>query len=188
MPYISENVECLDLGKQMDKLKEEKTKMIQDILALKADNQKMHFEISNKDREFDKVRTTFGSKIDYLEKQAAQLKDKFFLEQSKQIENEKKISQLSRENKNLSAKLKQFQRYSGAVCQKENVDENACENDSDEESYEVEKIINHKMVNGERKYFIKLKNYSARYNRWIFEKNLSCPVLLAAYSKLNNLS
>lgn len=188
MPYISENVECLDLGKQMEKLKEEKAKMIQDILALKADNQKMHFEISNKDREFEKVQKTLGSNIDNLEKQAIEWKEKFGLEQTKNIESDKKISQLVRENKNLSAKLKQFQQYSGNVCQKENVDENACENDSDGESYEVEKIINHKMLNGERKFFIKWKNYSARYNRWIFEKKLSCPVLLAAYLKLNNLA
>ncbi len=47
--------------------------------------------------------------------------------------------------------------------------------------YEVEKIINSKIVKGVTYYLIKWKNFSKRYNTWEPENNLYCPLILKEF-------
>lgn len=55
--------------------------------------------------------------------------------------------------------------------------------DSDEEVYEVEKILNHKVVKGVTMYKLKWKGYPMSDSTWEKEKNLDCQNLLEEYWK-----
>ena len=55
----------------------------------------------------------------------------------------------------------------------------------EEETYEVEHIVDHKKEKGKLQFFVKWKGYESSENTWEFEKNLQgCPEILAEYKKL----
>lgn len=180
MPFLTEDIECLDLGQQLDKLKEEKKQMIQNILTLKDENQKMHYELRNMERENGKIKLNFESRIDDLKQQVSECTEKCKKLEAEKSENEKNISRLIRENSITNAKVKQLERY--------NERQPAIESESsDEESFEVEAILDHKMERRKRKFFIKWKHFSADHNSWEHERNLNCSEILNAYLKSKNL-
>lgn len=63
MPYISEDVECLSLAQQMAKMEKEKSDMVAEMLKIKTENQNLHFEMLTKNREIEKLRSGFETKI-----------------------------------------------------------------------------------------------------------------------------
>lgn len=178
MPYIAENVECLNLAQQMTKLEKEKSDMVAEMLKIKGENQNLHFEMLTQNREIEKLRYGFETKIECLNKSLIEWKDKYAYEETKQIENEKNIARLSAENKMLSAKVKQLQRYSTGQQQRESIIG---------EEFEVEQILKHTTVKGHRKFFISWKNYSSSHNSWVWEENLHCPNVLTDYLKSKHL-
>lgn len=180
MPFLTEDVECLNLGQQLDKLKDEKNQMIQNILTLKDENQKMHYELQNIVRENEKIRSNFESQINDLKQQLSKCTEKCKRLETEKNENGKNISRLNRENSITNAKVKQLERYSEGRPAREN-------ESSDEESFEVEAILGHKMERRKRKFFIKWKHFSANHNSWVQEKNLNCAEVLNAYLKSKNL-
>lgn len=180
MPFLTEDVECLDLGQQLDKLKEEKSQMIQNILTLKDENQKMHYELRNMERENAKIRSNFESRIDDLEQQVTKWTKKCKTLEAEKSENEKNVSRLNRENSIISAKIKQLERYSEGRPSIGN-------ESSDEESFEVEAILGHQTRRRKREFFIKWKHFSAEHNSWVPETDLNCRKILNAYLESKNL-
>lgn len=180
MPFRTQNVECLNLGQQLDKLKEEKKEMIQNILTLKDENQKLHYDLRNMQRENEKIRSNFESQIDVLKQEVSQWTEKCEKLETEKSENEKNISRLNRENVVTNAKVKQLEQYSegGPAIESES---------SDEESFEVEAILDHKVMRRQRKFYIKWKKISTDHNCWVGESQLSCPDILNAYLKNKNL-
>eukprot|EP00834_Sanchytrium_tribonematis_P002067 NODE_57_length_28844_cov_0.352687.p21 type:complete len:154 gc:universal NODE_57_length_28844_cov_0.352687:209-670(+) len=58
----------------------------------------------------------------------------------------------------------------------------------EEETYEVENIVDHKNDKGKVVYLVKWKGYDSGDNTWEYEKNLSgCPELLKEYKKVANI-
>lgn len=55
----------------------------------------------------------------------------------------------------------------------------------DEGEYIVERIINHKFINGKCYYLLKWKDFDERDNTWEEESSLDCPDLLEEYQDLN---
>lgn len=53
--------------------------------------------------------------------------------------------------------------------------------------YEVEKIIQHKMKHGKLIYLIRWKGYESDEDDWILEENLYCDEILHRYKKLHSL-
>lgn len=180
MPFLTEDVECLDVGQQLNKLKEEKNQMIQSILTLKDENQKMHYELRNMERENEKVRLNFESQIVDLKQQMSEWTEKCKRLEADKTENERNIARLNRENNVTNAKVKQLERYSEGrpIIESQS---------SDDETFEVEAILDHRMVRRQRSFFIKWKHFSVEHNSWVHEKNLSCPELLNAYLESKNL-
>lgn len=55
--------------------------------------------------------------------------------------------------------------------------------DTEDNIYEVEKILNHKIVKNEKLFLIRWKNFDPSHDSWEVEKNLSCPSILKKYLK-----
>lgn len=58
----------------------------------------------------------------------------------------------------------------------------------DENVYEVEAILNHKVTRNHRKFLIKWKNFDKTHDSWEKESDLKCPNILKQYLKLKNLA
>ena len=52
---------------------------------------------------------------------------------------------------------------------------------NDEELFEVEKIISHRIHHFQLEFKVKWLNYNNRYNKWVKEHDLNCPELLCNY-------
>lgn len=57
----------------------------------------------------------------------------------------------------------------------------------DNESYEVESIINHKLENNNDVFLVKWKGYSEKYNNWIKVENFNETDMLEGYIKYNRI-
>jgi len=55
--------------------------------------------------------------------------------------------------------------------------------EEEEEEYEVEKVVNKRVVKGKIQYFIKWKNFPDTDNTWEPDENLECPELIEQYEK-----
>ncbi|OHT15797.1 hypothetical protein TRFO_13805 [Tritrichomonas foetus] len=53
--------------------------------------------------------------------------------------------------------------------------------EEEEETYEVEAIINHRKKHGKIQYFLKWVGYPSSQNTWEFENNMNCPELIKEY-------
>lgn len=59
--------------------------------------------------------------------------------------------------------------------------QNNDDKENGEEEYEVEEIVDHKVVRGKTSFLIRWKNYDASGDTWEPESSLSCPEIIAAY-------
>lgn len=54
---------------------------------------------------------------------------------------------------------------------------------AEEVDYEVEDIVNHKIISGEKLFLVKWKGYSSKHNTWQAESSLSCRAIVNKYLK-----
>lgn len=200
--FVTEAVPCLSVGSQIDQLKSDKTKIIQELVGIKDENQKLHFEIQQKIDELQKLNTqrliddrSAKQKIQLLERELNEWKQKYAIEVENQNKNDAMISKLNRENFVMMAKLQQLQQSMNDTAASHNFNgknkpiDNKIkqqteeeENESDSE-FEVESLRDHKMVKGKRLFLVRWKNFSSKYDTWESEKNLHCPKILEQYLK-----
>ena len=57
------------------------------------------------------------------------------------------------------------------------------DNDSEEDHYEVEEILDQRFHNNENQYLVKWKGYTARYNSWVTTEDLNAPDLLSKFKR-----
>lgn len=145
----------------LDSWKSEKEKLIQKISSLKSDNQNITLKLMGE-----------SSKVVELQ---TQLKN----QSEKMKQNEQTVLKLKRENDLLIAQNKQL-KIGRAEQQKDD--------DVDDEFYEVESLLDDKMVS-EKYYLVHWKGYDASHDSWERESNLTCNRILKKYklSKKNKL-
>lgn len=202
----------------LEGMKDQKIKLVEELLKFKTENQGMYFELQQKHNQLDTLRdeklaTTV--QIDRLVKESACARDEIeCLKQTNvelmsmmqterqsskiEIQNHEKtrktakmeLDRVTRENKMLSAQLKQMK-----SCSNENIPLANQDNDVgiskthkieseteaiDDVEYGVDSILSHRTRYGKRSFFVQWKN------SWVAEKKLSCPKILNEYLKKIN--
>lgn len=202
----------------MEEMKDQQIKLVEELLKLKSENQGIYFELQQKQKQLDvwsneilattaqidrqaKESQCARDEIECLKHTNAKLMNMVEAErQSTKIEiqdHEKatktvrtELERVARENKMLSAQLKQIKSYSD-----ENVPPAIHANDAGiskryekkptesvhEDEYDVDRILRHRTRLGKRSFLVQWKN------SWVVEENMSCPKILNEYLKANNL-
>lgn len=55
------------------------------------------------------------------------------------------------------------------------------------DQFEVERLLKHRIKNGELMFFVKWKDFNNRHNSWVKQSNLSCKKILHDYLKRHEL-
>lgn len=163
----------------------EKQTLIDKIVALKSENQQLALQLRNEQSENAALKSGLQKMTKQMNTQSAEmnnLQSKLSEESAKytkmNAQNEMKISNLMRAKDLLEARNKQLRK---------GVDEQAAAKKKDEDGdddniYEVEKLLKHKVKNGVRSYLVRWVGYSERYDTWEKESDLYCPDILNAYN------
>lgn len=164
---------------------QEKQNLVQQIVSLKAESQNIHLQLKNKELECTSLSSKnqalelqIGVQISELNGLKKTLENMSANQAKKTKENQKIVSDLSLEIKLLKARSKQLQTGIDDHAQlKDKANHSATENDE----YEVEKILERKKQKGVWFYNIRWKGYDWKYDTWEKESNLQCPEILNAF-------
>lgn len=66
---------------------------------------------------------------------------------------------------------------------KPSTSKNPTPKEKNESSFEVEKIVTHTVIKGQRKYLVRWKHYNSDDDSWVWEHDLKCPKNLKKYSE-----
>lgn len=168
----------------------EKQTLIVKITSLKSDNQKISFQLKKsqdvlaksikdgkdletKTKQNDKKHTTELSRFQ------SELSNSNAVSETMKIEYEKRISELSRERDLLQARYKQLK---NSITQQKTADElSNPENINHDQVYEVECLLDERMVRKKQQYLVRWKGYDASHDSWVKESDLNCPSILKKY-------
>lgn len=169
-------------------------RLVETIVTLKKENQLVHFQLNEKNAELAKLNIQFEQKEQHIrelddaivaissnlrsaELKAVELHNNFF---KKQQCDQKVIDGLNAEKKILTARMKQFQ--SGALINLTNMKDKS----EDENVYEVEHLIDDKLVGKIRYYRVRWRDYGPDNDTWERAENLLCPSILQEYLDLKS--
>lgn len=174
---------------------QEKKKLIEKIVALQTENQRITFDLQNKISQHEAIvqdRINQGQqlsekvhelaeKLKTTHSEAAAIKSNF-ADQSKR--DKETIAQLTYKNKALQARFNQLQFSIG----KKNASvTDSGQNQKSGDIYEVEDLIKHKKNKNGMQYLVRWKNFTPKDDTWEREDNLMCPGILEAYKRKKNL-
>lgn len=166
--------------------------LINKIMDLQKENQRYVLELKKKDTthaelilEKQKTEDQLSEKVrsltadlKTLESELSNIKVKSTEQEAK---NKRTISDLHQKNRLLEANIKQLQT---GICHQTKYHENQKQlNESDENVYEVEKIIGHKKNKNGMHFLVRWRNFSSKHDSWVREANLMCPEILKEYKR-----
>lgn len=166
---------------------EEKKALIDDIVRLKSENQKMLLNLKNTEEKLETVeitncelaanvsqcRETHLKEINSLRSDSSKLND---MVNEMKTDHNKRITELTREKDLSQAKLKQLQ---NTITQQNRESEDESE---DNGFHEVECLLRDKVVQ-KRAYLVRWKDCDSSQDSWILESDLSCPKILQKYKQ-----
>lgn len=185
---------------KIDSLAAEKTKLIADLLSLKADNQRIYYESQKKDAllqqtkinqkeekaKFEEVIDALKIKVmqnevtenDLIQKLA--LTERQLLETKKENdENTIKADRLFKENRVLQARIKQIQ-----TCATPKPVERAVE--PEQKLFAVDHILDHKIKYKKRQFLVRWDGFDETHDTWEPEKNVKHLKVYRNYLKNNH--
>lgn len=174
-------------GATTEKFAQEKQKLLEAFASLKAENQKMAYDLkrthdenvklsADKHRLEQKIEAA-EAKVIELDSTLSQMK---INHSARMLECEQKICDLLQQNKLLTARIKQLRTGIEQADHEEGVAD-----ESNENVYEVEKLINDKIKRDGRYFLVRWKGYTSKYDTWERESNLNCPGILKKYLQAN---
>lgn len=189
--FTSESTPFSDNSK-IEMLTSEKSNLIAEIVSLKSENQRTCFDLNEKKNELIKTKKENEEKVRELNEQIITLTSNLRIAEDKAVQYKKNtikkqandakiIADLIREKKVLTARIKQLQ--SSVVLNSPNIKEKSDNEQLDSDVYEVDKVIDDKLVGKTRYYLIHWKGYSSIDDSWEKENNLFCPSILDEYRK-----
>lgn len=117
----------------------------------------------------------FETQIDKLKKEKEMLCNMTEKNKSDQKDMLNRIDSLTKQNKLLVAQLEQL-KFGIAQSSTE-------EKGDDTNTFDVERIISHKIRRNKKMFLIRWKNYDKSHDSWVAEKDLNCDKLLMEYLK-----
>lgn len=100
-----------------------------------------------------------------------------------------KLRIFSRENKSMAARINQLMRCKGEQIIEKEIDRNRdAATDTDDDVYEVEKIVSHKIRYGKEMFLVRWKGFESKHDTWERKDNLNCPQLLKKYYSENEIN
>lgn len=103
-------------------------------------------------------------------------------------EYKQKIAIYSRENKSMAARINQLMKCKNEnhnneslKIEKEIYQNNVADTAMDDDVYEVEDIVSHKIEYGKELYLVRWKGFDSKDDTWVRKDNLKCPKLLKTY-------
>lgn len=167
----------------------EKQSLIDKIVKLKSENQKILFDLKkSQDDLADMIATNNNLEIELkqidqnhsmeLSQQRSEHSKLNAASETMKIDFEKRISQLTREGDLLRAQLKQLQH---GMIQHKTSDESDNRKKNEGDIYEVECLLDDKIVCKKRLYLVHWKGYDSSHDSWVAESNLFCPSILDTY-------
>lgn len=168
----------------------EKSNLVAEIMSLKSENQKICFELNEKKDELIKIKQKNEEKVHKLNEQLGTLSSKLKIAEAKahklkedasvkQAIDAKSISDLISEKKVLMARVNQLQ--SGVLLNSSILKEKPSNDDPN--VFEVEKVLDDKMIGRTRHYLIRWKGFGPNDDTWEKAGNLHCPTILKDYMK-----
>lgn len=192
-PYEMEIIPSACISAEIEAMKKEKEGIIRELVVIKGENQKLALQLQQKQRQIDKQLNTssvnaqkLANNIQSLTTDVADLKRQLEAEKCDHANDTKKVADLLREKKMLLAQIAELQCVKHK-CQTKLSAENK-ENYSCNDEYEVEDILDHRILKRDRKFLVAWKGFSRNDDTWEREKNLNCPDILTAYLKKHGLN
>lgn len=176
---------------------QDKQPFINKIIALQTENQRIILDFQQKSAECEamviqkqKMSERCSEEVFSLKAKVNTLQDELLSAKSdanKQNENDKKtIAGLTCENQTLKARIKQLQAGINQHSAFQMGNEQHF-NESNENVYEVEKLIDHKRKKDGMYFLIRWANFTSKDDTWERESNLMCFDLLNEYKQKMNL-
>lgn len=186
--YSDNSLQLVD--QENSKLKAEKERLNANSLALNSDFQKQISEMNekiralegksdHKDKELAIANSKIGSLICVIKSKDEEL-NKIIEELAVKKETyNKNIDKVMKEKLELMAQIKQLKRISYSI---EHIERKSQGDKQDENVFEVEKLLNDKIVGKQRHYLVRWVGYAEEHDSWEAGKNLQCPDLVRAYN------
>lgn len=136
-------------------------------------------DIKNMKQQLAENKIAHSKEIDGLNSMLLKMKTEM-LEQT--TINEKTITLLNREIRKLNAHIKQLQKGLDSMSANHSDGD-----DNQDDTFEVEILLNHKKIKSGIQYLVRWKGYSPEEDSWVKESDLQCPNILKAYKNATGL-
>lgn len=166
---------------QLETLTREKNTLIDKVVSLKTENQKMLLELKNEQSQNEALKLKKNELEQQVNAQASEiniLQQKMNAEiarcAEKSANDDKKIFDMVYDKKMLEARVEQLQ---AGIMNKE------AEQQSNPDVYDVESLVGHKVQDGVWFYLVHWHGYDSTNDTWERESNLYCTEILDSYKK-----
>lgn len=172
---------------------EEKQRLIDEIILLKAASQRYTLDLKKTEEKLKNTvarnqqielslkqnNETHFKKVNELQTELNKINASH---EKLKVDNAKHVLELTRDRDLLRAQAKQLQTAISQQVKTIKKNDHVNSSESEEEEYEVECLLKDKLIQ-KRAYLVRWKNYDSSHDSWVEEANLNCPSILKKYKQ-----